>query len=517
VPTLSALPFSEQCKLAAAMKVRTYMAGEYIIIQGEEGDSAYIVKAGEANITITTPSRKRRNTTRTNAAAASAGGAGTNGDGDGAVGGEAGEGRRMSEVKIAEIGRGSFVGESALLENKPRNANVVAKTVVECYVVTSRLFHRHLETVKSEMKSQTSEQLVSREKKLQKYYHGSTYEHSMSMKSVNVLGYLGEGIVGKVLLVNSKTVGDQYYAVKCVRQDAVIERKLTKDIVKEVKLLRQLQCSFINGLLFTDKDDEYVFMGFHALPGCDLFARLQNCGAFSEDVARFYAVGVVSALEHLHQRNIAHRDLKPENVAINELGYPVLIDFGCASMIQGQAMTICGTPLYCAPEILTCSGHTPAVDCWSFGVMLYEFLSMQTPFQTDADETVDDVYENIIDGVYALPEGLSPSACSIITELLQVRECKRLGARRGHWLDVRAHEFFAGKIDMKRAAQQTLPAPWVPNFREFVDTAAIKMDDAELVYSKRTLRKDGGRKSLTGSLVSGHSRQLSPGRWLATF
>ena len=130
----------------------------------------------------------------------------------------------------------------------------------------------------------------------------------------------------------------------------------------------------------------------------------------------------MNALDYLHQRNIAHRDLKPENVAINGYGYPVMIDFGCAAVIRGQTMTIFGTPLYCAPEVLTCKGYTTAVDCWSFGVMLYEFLSLETPFKTDADETVDDVYENIIDGHYVLPEKLSPEASSLLTDLLQVRK-----------------------------------------------------------------------------------------------
>ena len=129
----------------------------------------------------------------------------------------------------------------------------------------------------------------------------------------------------------------------------------------------------------------------------------------------------MNALDYLHQRNIAHRDLKPENVAINGYGYPVMIDFGCAAVLRGQTMTICGTPLYCAP-VLTCKGHTTAVDCWSFGVMLYELLSLEAPFKTGADETIDDVYENIIDGHYVLPEKLSPEASSLLTDLLQVRK-----------------------------------------------------------------------------------------------
>ena len=505
VPTLCQLPIHEQCKLAAAMKVRTYAVGQYIIIQGEEGDAAYIIKAGEANITITTPSRKKKTPLE-------AGDKGSNNDnGNDSAADMLHSERRMSEVKIAEIGRGAFVGESALLDNKPRNANVVAKTAVECYVVTSRLFHKHLETVKRDLKQHNSAQLQSREELLKKYYQGSAYELSVSMKDVDVLGFLGEGIVGKVLLIATRNTG-QHYAVKAVQKKYAEANNFTDDIVTEVKLLRQLRSPFINSVLFTDSDTEYVFLGFDVLPGSDLYARLQSHGVFSEDEARFYAYGVMNALDYLHQRNIAHRDLKPENVAINGHGYPVLIDFGCAAVIRNQTMTICGTPLYCAPEVLTCKGHTTAVDCWSFGVMLYEFLSLETPFKTDADETVDDVYENIIDGHYVLPEKLSPEASSLLTDLLQVRVCKRLGARRGRWLDVRCHPFFAGKIDTEQANQQSLPSPWTPDIEEFTAVAKDNKDDAHLSY-----QADSPAKLLRKASITSQPEEPRRSKWDEVF
>jgi serine/threonine protein kinase len=58
-------------------------------------------------------------------------------------------------------------------------------------------------------------------------------------------------------------------------------------------------------------------------------------------------------LEHLHERKIAHRDLKPENIMIGSDGYPMLIDFGTAKLINERTYTSLGTPHYMAPEVLT--------------------------------------------------------------------------------------------------------------------------------------------------------------------
>ena len=81
-----------------------------------------------------------------------------------------------------------------------------------------------------------------------------------------MLGFLGEGIVGKVLLIATRNTG-QHYAVKAVQKTYAEANNFTDDIVTEVKLLRQLRSPFINSVLFTDSDFEYAFLGFDVLPG----------------------------------------------------------------------------------------------------------------------------------------------------------------------------------------------------------------------------------------------------------
>jgi len=90
-----------------------------------------------------------------------------------------------------------------------------------------------------------------------------------------------------------------------------------------------------------------------------------------------------------HDRNIVHRDIKPENILLVDDDIHVkLADFGLAKIIGEQSFTttLCGTPSYVAPEILTDNRHrkyTKAVDVWSLGVVLYICLCGFPPFSDE--------------------------------------------------------------------------------------------------------------------------------------
>ena len=260
-----------------------------------------------------------------------------------------------------------------------------------------------------------------------------------------------------------------------------------------IEMLFVIECSTFERLIFIHTHTHTCAVlpcEYHDGDGPDVcIANLKWCnhrrnGPMREMECKFYAAGIVNALDFLHQRNIAHRDVKPENIVLDRHGYPVLIDFGCARSIIKQSMTICGTPLYVAPEVLTCKGHSTAVDCWSFGVLLYELLTASTPFKTIQDETVDDVYENIIDCCYSMPDYVGTEASNLIDSLLQVRVNRRLGALRGKWMDVRSHEFFRDYNNIG-VQNRSVDAPWVPDFSRVVQKACDNAEKAKLVYRKR--------------------------------
>ena len=72
--------------------------------------------------------------------------------------------------------------------------------------------------------------------------------------------------------------------------------------------------------------------------------------------------------------------MKPENVLIDETGYLKLNGFGFARVCDGRTYTLCGTPEYLAPEIITGEGHNYTCDWWSFGILIYEMLCGRPPF-----------------------------------------------------------------------------------------------------------------------------------------
>ncbi|KPJ17069.1 Protein kinase C epsilon type [Papilio machaon] len=117
---------------------------------------------------------------------------------------------------------------------------------------------------------------------------------------------------------------------------------------------------------------------------------------------RFYAAEVTLALQFLHSHGVIYRDLKLDNILLDSEGHCKLADFGMCKegIIDGATTTtFCGTPDYIAPEILQELEYGPSVDWWALGVLLYEMLAGQPPFEADNE---DDLFESILQWLFCM-------------------------------------------------------------------------------------------------------------------
>lgn len=150
---------------------------------------------------------------------------------------------------------------------------------------------------------------------------------------------------------------------------------------------------------------------------------------------------MIKILAQLESCGIVHRDLKAENLLVNEVTDEIkLIDFGFSKLFEdGQLMrTACGSPHYCAPEILAKEDYDPVkADIWSAGVLLYYMLCGYLPF---FEENLSDLYSKIIFGELQVPSHINSEASSLLFSILNTSPQKRpsLEAILHHpWLNMR--------------------------------------------------------------------------------
>ena len=167
---------------------------------------------------------------------------------------------------------------------------------------------------------------------------------------------------------------------------------------------------------------EYISKGnvYNLLP-TDKKKRLSTkvCASIIKDV--------ISAVYFLHNMKppIIHRDIKPENVLLSEGLVAKLTDFGWSNYIEEseKRKTVCGTPIYLAPEILLESGHDEAVDIWCIGVLLFELATATVPFQGNDIDTLKD---NILKLKITWPKDINTDAKNLIMKILKLDPKQRL-------------------------------------------------------------------------------------------
>mgnify|MGYP001179919512 CR=1 FL=1 len=408
---------TERATLVENLVEVTYEKGDAIIKEGEKGDAFYIVKSGHVDVSSTK---------------------------DGTVN------------KFAELGPSDYFGEMALMNDEPRKATVTASA----HVVVMKLD-------KKTFKELAPADMLTREAERRKREMEKAQRPPILMKDLKLLSILGVGTFGRVKLVLHTIDSDRPYALKCMRKGQVIALKQVEHVMNEKKLLEACDHPFLLRLAATFQDDNELYMLLELALGGELFSVLRENNKFAEPQGCFYAACVQSAFAYMHDKSIVYRDLKPENLLFDSEGYLKVVDFGFAKQITDRTWTLCGTPEYLAPEIITNKGHNLAVDWWAFGILIFEMLVSQPPFC--ADDPMD-IYQKILRNRVTYPATVSKNARDLITKLLVSNPSQRLGSlKRGH-REISSHAFFK-TTDWTALVRKELKAPYVPTIKSPTDTS----------------------------------------------
>jgi len=244
---------------------------------------------------------------------------------------------------------------------------------------------------------------------------------------------LGTGINGSVIKVTNRTSG--------VDGALKIIFKNSRNSDLEVKLHAfATQCPQVVKILdiyenqYRGKACYLIIM--ECMEGGELFDRIQNSKITERDAAKIMAQ-IGSAVQFLHNRNIAHRDLKPENLLYSGKDPTIsslkLIDFGFAKEVSNRGLeTPCFTPYYAAPEVLNESQrYDMSCDIWSMGVIMYVLLCGYPPFYSDHGHVISPgMKARIRDGTYTFPpddwQDVSQTAKDLIRSMLTVDVNRRV-------------------------------------------------------------------------------------------
>jgi serine/threonine protein kinase len=287
-----------------------------------------------------------------------------------------------------------------------------------------------------------------------------------SLKSDSQFGminsYIGVGDYGYIATFANKGDTDLKASIKIISKSKVCDAKMDQKIVQERNFLAAIRSPFLCHLSATFQDANVVQMIFDDVYECDLAYAMQAGISPADKV--LYAACLYSAVRDLHEHGVIHRFLNPSTVYISATrGVPVLGDLRYAKEMDGsKAFTICGDPLFFAPEIVGQTGYDFGVDYWALGVLLFEMYEENSPFgNAETEETA--LFRAITSyqaGSLQFTNKTPVAAQKLISELLQTKAAQRVGYSEPS--EVMQHSFFEG-VDFKTLHGMTT---------ELVDSAA---------------------------------------------
>jgi serine/threonine protein kinase len=197
---------------------------------------------------------------------------------------------------------------------------------------------------------------------------------------------LGSGAMGTVYRGVRESGKTRIAAVKVISSEQLVKGRAYDRFVREAEILEQFRHPNIVRYLARGKSGKTFYYAMEYVQGATLDKLIEERGPLPwVDVVKF-GIQICDALHYAHEHSVVHRDLKPSNLMVAEGDQLKLTDFGIAKDLDATALTATGrtlgTAAYMAPEQIR---GTPEVshktDLYSFGIVLYQMLTADLPFQ----------------------------------------------------------------------------------------------------------------------------------------
>jgi len=322
------------------------------------------------------------------------------------------------------------------------------------------------------------------------------------MDDFNSLAVLGKGHFGEVILTEAKT-SKKLYAMKAINKRTVIDNDEFECIKSEKRiflLANKERHPFLLNLHACFHSDTHLYFVMDYISGGDLMRHLAR-HPFSLEQTRFFAAEICLAIKYLHENAILHRNLKLSSILLTPEGHVKLSDheFSKENMWYGSTTrTFCGTVEFLPPEILLDNSYGWSVDWWAFGVMLYQMVLQQSPFQ---GEDEDEIYDAILSHDPLYPSTLSEDSVAILRNLLAREPSSRLGSGATDAQEIMSHAFFRG-IVWQDVYHKRMQVPFTPTIRHSQDTSKPDMENGNTFPTQITDQVQRGTSTPTPSCLT---------------
>lgn len=281
----------------------------------------------------------------------------------------------------------------------------------------------------------------------------------------NTKDLIGHGAFAVVYKGRYKAKPELPVAIKSItKKNLAKSQNLLGKEIKILKELSELHHENVVALLDCKETAHHVHLVMEYCNGGDLAEYLLEKGTLSENTIRLFLRQIAGAMRALNAKGIVHRDLKPQNILLCHGPRPKpapaditlkIADFGFARFLQDGVMaaTLCGSPMYMAPEVIMSLQYDAKADLWSIGTIVFQCLTGTAPFKAQTPQALKQFYEKATNLAPRIPSGTSRELHDLLSRLLKKNAKDRMD-----------FDAFFSHPFLKSAAKLSSPMP-VPSRR----------------------------------------------------